>query len=151
MKSLDDALELRGRILSAFELAEIETEADATAPWLTFVVVGAGPTGVEMAGQIAELAHRTLRKDHRRSDPRQARVVLLEGAPTVLGTFGEHLAAKATKKLEQLGVEVQLGAVVVDIDEYGIDVKDSDGSTRRIASRTSTPSCSSFLVALAAR
>ncbi len=136
MKSLDDALELRGRILSAFEFAEIETEADATAPWLTFVVVGAGPTGVEMAGQIAELAHRTLRKDYRRIDPQQARVVLLEGAPTVLGTFGEHLAAKATKKLEQLGVEVQLGAVVVDIDEYGIDVKDSDGSTRRIASRT---------------
>jgi NADH dehydrogenase, FAD-containing subunit len=136
MKSLDDALELRGRILSAFEFAEIETEADATAPWLTFVVVGAGPTGVEMAGQIAELAHRTLRKDYRRIDPQHARVVLLEGAPTVLGTFGEHLAAKATKKLEQLGVEVQLGAVVVDIDEYGIDVKDSDGSTRRIASRT---------------
>ena len=95
MKSLDDALELRGRILSAFEFAEIETEADATAPWLTFVVVGAGPTGVEMAGQIAELAHRTLRKDYRRIDPQQARVVLLEGAPTVLGTFGEHLAAKA--------------------------------------------------------
>ena len=136
MKSLDDALELRGRILSAFEFAEIETEADATAPWLTFVVVGAGPTGVEMAGQIAELAHRTLRKDYRRIDPQQARVVLLEGAPTVLGTFGEHLAAKATKKLERLGVEVQLGAVVVDIDEYGIDVTDSDGSTQRIASRT---------------
>ena len=136
MKSLDDALELRGRILSAFEFAEIETEADATAPWLTFVVVGAGPTGVEMAGQIAELAHRTLRKDYRRIDPQQARVVLLEGAPTVLATFGEHLAAKATKKLEQLGVEVQLGAVVVDIDEYGIDIKDADGSTRRIESRT---------------
>jgi NADH dehydrogenase len=136
MKSLDDALELRGRILSAFEFAEIETEADTTAPWLTFVVVGAGPTGVEMAGQIAELAHRTLRKDYRRIDPRLARVVLLEGANTVLGTFGEHLAAKATRKLGQLGVEVQLGAVVVDIDEYGIDVKDSDGSTRRIQSRT---------------
>ncbi|MEP7017514.1 MAG: NAD(P)/FAD-dependent oxidoreductase [Actinomycetota bacterium] len=136
MKSLDDALELRGRILSSFEFAEIETEPGATAPWLTFVVVGAGPTGVEMAGQIAELAHRTLRKDYRRIHPEQARVVLLDGAPTVLGTFGEHLAAKATKKLEQLGVEVQLGAVVVDVDEYGIDVKDSDGSTRRIESRT---------------
>ena len=123
MKSLDDALELRGRILSAFEFAEIETEPDATAPWLTFVVVGAGPTGVEMAGQIAELAHRTLRKDYRRIDPLQARVVLLEGASMVLGTFGEHLAAKATKKLEQLVVEVQLGAVVVDVDEYGIDIK----------------------------
>jgi NADH dehydrogenase len=136
MKSLDDALELRGRILSAFEFAEIETEPDATAPWLTFVVVGAGPTGVEMAGQIAELAHRTLRKDYRRIDLEQARVVLLEGANTVLAAFGEHLAAKATKKLEQLGVEVQLGAVVVDVDEYGIDIRDADGSTRRIQSRT---------------
>src|SRR5664280_1082636 len=136
MKSLDDALELRGRILSALEFAEIETDPDATAPWLTFVVVGAGPTGVEMAGQIAELAHRTPRKDYRRIDPLQARVVLLEGASMVLGTFGEHLAAKATKKLEQLGVEVQLGAVVVDVDEYGIDIKDTGGSTRRIESRT---------------
>jgi NADH dehydrogenase len=95
-----------------------------------------------MAGQIAELAHSTLRKDYRRIDPRLARVVLLEGANTVLGTFGEHLAAKATKKLGQLGVEVQLGvqvqfgAVVVDIDEFGIDIKDADGSTRRIQSRT---------------
>jgi NADH dehydrogenase len=136
LKSIDDALELRGRILSAFEFAEIETEPDALAAWLTFVVVGAGPTGLEMAGQIVELAHRTLRKDFRRIDPEQTRVVLLDGASTVLGTFGDRLAAKATKKLEQLGVEVQLGAVVVDVDEHGIDVQDPDGSTRRIESRT---------------
>src|SRR5680860_366149 len=137
MKSIDDALELRGRIFGAFEMAELgASRGDNVDHHLTFVVVGAGPTGVEMAGQIAELSRRTLRKDFRRIDPQQARVVLLEGATTVLGTFGEHLAAKATKKLKQLGVEVQLGAVVVDIDEYGIDVKDSDGSTRRIASRT---------------
>ena len=136
LKSIDDALELRGRILSAFEFAEIETEPDATAPWLTFVVVGAGPTGVEMAGQIAELAHRTLAKDYRRIDLEQVRVVLLDGAPTVLGTFGDRLAAKATKKLEQLGVEVQLGVMVVDVDEYGIEVMGHDGGTRRIESRT---------------
>ena len=136
LKSIDDALELRGRILSAFEFAEIETEPDAVAPWLTFVVVGAGPTGVEMAGQIAELAHRTLHKDYRRIDPGQARIVLLDGAPTVLAAFGDHLAAKATKRLKQLGVDVQLGAMVVHIDEYGIEVKDPDGSTRRIESRT---------------
>ena len=129
LKSIDDALELRGGILSAFEFAEIETEPDALAAWLTFVVVGAGLTGVEMAGQIAELAHRTLRKDYRRVDPERARVVLLDRASTVLGTFGDRLAAKASKKLEQLGVEVQLGAVVVDVDECGIDVKDPDGST----------------------
>jgi NADH dehydrogenase len=136
LKSIDDALELRGRILSAFEFAEIETEPDARAAWLTFVVVGAGPTGVEMAGQIAELAHRTLPKDYRRIDLEQARVVLLDGASTVLGKFGDRLAAKATKKLKQLGVEVQLGVMVVDVDEYGIEVTDPDGGTRRIESRT---------------
>lgn len=136
LKSIDDALELRGRILSAFEFAEIETEPDAVEPWLTFVVVGAGPTGVEMAGQIAELAHRTLREDYRRIDPEQARVVLLDGASTVLATFGDRLAAKATKRLKQLGVDVQLGAMVVDIDEHGIEIKDPDGSVRRIESRT---------------
>lgn len=136
LKSIDDALELRGRILGAFEFAEIETEPEAMAPWLTFVVVGAGPTGVEMAGQIAELAHRTLRKDYRRIDLERARVVLLDGAPTVLGSFGDSLAAKATKKLEQLGVEVQLGMMVVDVDEYGLQVRDPDGSIRRIESRT---------------
>jgi NADH dehydrogenase len=136
LKSIDDALELRGRILSAFEFAEIETEPDARAAWLTFVVVGAGPTGVEMAGQIAELAHRTLPKDYRRIDLEQARVVLLDGASTVLGKFGDRLAAKATKKLKQLGVEVQLGVMVVDVDEYGIEVTDPDGGTRHIESRT---------------
>src|SRR5450830_385188 len=136
LKSIDDALELRGRILSAFEFAEIATDPDAIAPWLTFVVVGAGPTGVEMAGQIAELAHHTLRKDYRRIDTGKARIVLLDGAPTVLGTFGERLAANAAKKLEQIGVEVQLGAVVVDVDEYGLAVLNADGSTRRIQSRT---------------
>src|ERR1019366_6997806 len=111
------------------EVIDIDIEPDALAAWLTFVVVGAGLTGVEMAGQIAELAHRTLRKDYRRVDPERARVVLLDRASTVLGTFGDRLAAKASKKLEQLGVEVQLGAVVVDVDECGIDVKDPDGST----------------------
>lgn len=137
MKSLDDALELRGRILSAFEFAEIETEPAASAPWLTFVVVGAGPTGVEMAGQIAELAHSP--HPAQGLPPHQPRT---GAGRTARGCFygarhiREHLAAKATKKLEQLGVEVQLGAVVVDVDEYGINVKDSDGSTRRIESRT---------------
>lgn len=136
LKSIDDALELRGRILSAFEFAEIAADSGEIAPWLTFVVVGAGPTGVEMAGQIAELAHHTLRKDYRRIDPGQARVVLLDGAPAVLATFGKHLSANAAKKLEQIGVEVQLGAVVVDVDEDGITVLDANGTTRRIESRT---------------
>jgi NADH dehydrogenase len=132
MKSIDDALELRGRIFGAFELAEIaETEAEIER-LLTFVVVGAGPTGVEMAGQIAELAHRTLNKDFRRINTRAARVILLDAAPQVLPPFGAKLGAKTKKALEKLGVEVQLGAMVVDVDERGLEVKDKDGTRRRI-------------------
>jgi len=136
MKSVDDALELRGRIFGSFEMAEVETDPDELAAWLTFVVVGAGPTGVEMAGQIAELAHRALPGEFRRIDPRQARVVLLDAAPQVLPAFGERLGAKAQQKLERLGVQVQLGATVTDMDADGLEVRDADGTTRRIASRT---------------
>ena len=132
MKSIDDALELRGRIFGAFELAEIaETEAEIDR-LLTFVVVGAGPTGVEMAGQIAELAHRTLQKDFRRINTREARVVLVDAAGQVLPPFGAKLGRKTQRELEKLGVEVQLGAMVVDVDERGLEVKDKDGSRRRI-------------------
>ena len=92
MKSIDDALELRGRIFGSFELAELCTDPAEAEEWLTFVVVGAGPTGVEMAGQIAELAHRTLRRDFRRIDTTRARVILLDAAPAVLGAFGEKLS-----------------------------------------------------------
>jgi NADH:ubiquinone reductase (H+-translocating) len=136
MKSIDDALELRGRILSAFEFAELEDDPELVKQWLTFVVVGAGPTGVEMAGQIAELSRRTLRKDFRRIDPSQARIILLDAAPAVLGNFGDRLSAKATKELRKMGIDVQLGAMVVNVDEHGIEVKDTDGSTRRIEART---------------
>ncbi|HET7326079.1 MAG TPA: NAD(P)/FAD-dependent oxidoreductase [Nocardioidaceae bacterium] len=135
MKSIDDALELRGRILSAFEFAELEPDPAEVERWLTFVVVGAGPTGVEMAGQIAELARRTLRRDFRRIDPARTRIVLLDGAPAVLATFGDRLSAKAAKELTKLGVDVQLNALVTGVDETGIDVKDADGSIRRIESR----------------
>jgi NADH dehydrogenase len=132
MKSIDDALELRGRIFNAFEWAELASTPKEIERLMTFVVVGAGPTGVEMAGQIAELSRRTLPRDFRRIDTRKARIVLLDAAPTVLGAFGDHLGAKATAKLKELGVEVQLGAMVVGVDATGIDVRDSDGSTRRI-------------------
>jgi NADH dehydrogenase len=132
MKSIDDALELRGRIFGAFELAEIAEDEDDIDRLLTFVVVGAGPTGVEMAGQIAELAHRTLRKDFRRINTREARVILLDAAPQVLPPFGEKLGAKTKKELESLGIEVQLGSMVVDVDERGLEVQDKDGSRRRI-------------------
>jgi NADH dehydrogenase len=132
MKSIDDALELRGRIFGAFELAELADTDEEIERLLTFVVVGAGPTGVEMAGQIAELAHRTLKHDFRRINTRAARVILLDAAPQVLPPFGEKLGRKTEVELEKLGVEVQLGAMVVDVDERGLEVQDKDGTRRRI-------------------
>ena len=137
MKSIDDALELRGRIFGAFEWAELgAARGENVDHHLTFVVVGAGPTGVEMAGQIAELAHRTLKRDFRSINTREARVILLDAAPQVLPPFGARLGAKAKKELEDLGVEVQLGAMVTDVDERGLEVKDRDGTVRRIESMT---------------
>src|SRR3954462_4151936 len=136
MKSIDDALELRGRIFGAFELAELATDQAEIDRLLTFVVVGAGPTGVEMAGQIAELAHRTLRRDFRRIDPTTARVILLDAAPAVLPSFGEKLGDRARRQLAQTGVEVQLGAMVTDVDADGIEIKDADGQVRRINAAT---------------
>jgi NADH dehydrogenase len=136
MKSIDDALELRGRIFGAFELAELEDDPALRERWLTFVVVGGGPTGVEMAGQIAELAHRTLPGEFRRIDPRQARILLLDAVDSVLGSFGEELSTKALAQLHRLGVEVELGNMVVGIDETGIEVKDRTGATHRIECMT---------------
>jgi NADH dehydrogenase len=136
MKSIDDALELRGRIFGAFELAELATDPAERDRLLTFVVVGAGPTGVEMAGQIAELAHRTLRRDFRTIDPTQARVILLDAAPQVLPPFGEKLGERARRHLNEIGVEVQLGAMVTDLDADGLEVKDRDGQVRRIQAAT---------------
>ena len=135
MKSIDDALELRGRIFGSFELAELCEDPKDREEWLTFVVVGAGPTGVEMAGQIAELAHRTLRRDFRRIDTTKARVILLDAAPAVLGAFGEKLSKAARNQLNKIGVEVQLNVKVVGLDNTGVDVIDPDGSQRRIRSR----------------
>ncbi len=132
LKSIDDALELRGRIFGAFELAEGSTDPAQVDRLLTFIVIGAGPTGVEMAGQIAELARRALPGDFRRIDPRTARVVLLDGADKVLGSFGGSLPQHAAEHLKSLGVEVQLGAMVVGVDATGLVVKDKDGTTRRV-------------------
>ncbi|WP_456540855.1 NAD(P)/FAD-dependent oxidoreductase [Blastococcus sp. SYSU D00669] len=136
MKSIDDALELRGRIFGAFELAELATDQAEIDRLMTFVVVGAGPTGVEMAGQIAELAHRTLRKDFRNIDPTTSRIILLDAAPMVLPSFGERLGGRARRQLNDIGVEVQLGAMVTNVDENGIEVKDADGQVRRINAAT---------------
>ncbi|WKG00998.1 NAD(P)/FAD-dependent oxidoreductase [Mycolicibacterium sp. HK-90] len=134
MKSIDDALELRGRILGAFEQAERSSDPVRRAKLLTFTVVGAGPTGVEMAGQIAELSDQTLHGSFRHIDPTEARVILLDAAPAVLPPMGEKLGRKARERLEKMGVEVQLGAMVTDVDRNGLTVKDSDGTIRRIES-----------------
>src|SRR6476661_5436924 len=128
MKSIDDALELRGRIFGAFEMAELgATRGDDVDHLLTFVVVGAGATGVEMAGQIAELAHRTLRRDFRAINTRHARVILVDAAGQVLPPFGQKLGDKAKAEMEKLGVEVVLGAMVTDVDERGIEMKFKEG------------------------
>jgi NADH dehydrogenase len=136
MKSVDDALELRGRIFGAYELAELAEDQAEIDRLMTFVVVGAGPTGVEMAGQIAELAHRTLKHDFRRIDPTTSRVVLLDAAPKILPAFGEKLGGRARRQLNDIGVEVQLGAMVTDVDADGIEIKDADGQVRRINTAT---------------
>ena len=133
MKSIDDALELRGRIFGAFEMAELgASRGENIDHLLTFVVVGAGPTGVEMAGQIAELAHRTLKRDFRAINTRSARVVLVDAAPQVLPPFGAKLGQWTKKGLEKLGVEVMLGAMVTDVDERGLQVKFKSGKVERL-------------------
>ncbi|MFF0490431.1 NAD(P)/FAD-dependent oxidoreductase [Nocardia sp. NPDC004068] len=132
MKTIDDALELRARILGSFEEAEVAKTQEERDRFMTFVVVGAGPTGVELAGQIAELADRTLVGCFRNIDPRDARVVLLEGAGAVLAPMGPKLGGIAQRRLEKMGVEIQLNAMVTDVDARGVVVKDKDGSQRRI-------------------
>ena len=135
MKSIDDALELRGRIFGCFELAELCDDPAERQEWLTFVVVGAGPTGVEMAGQISELAHRTLPREFRRIDTKDAKVILLDAAPAVLGAFGDKLSNAAREQLETIGVDVELNAKVVGVDNTGVDIVDADGNERRIRCR----------------
>ncbi|PTR27448.1 NADH dehydrogenase [Rhodococcus sp. OK519] len=135
MKTIDDALELRGRILGAFEQAELSDDPAERARLLTFVVVGAGPTGVELAGQIAELAHRTLAGAFRKIDTRDSRVILLDGAPAVLPVYGGKLSRKAAERLEKLGVEIHLDAMVTNVDVDGLVVKAKDGTESRIESQ----------------
>src|SRR5271156_3855493 len=132
MKTIDDALELRGRILGAFEAAEVTTDPAERERRLTFVVVGAGPTGVEVAGQIVELAERTLAGAYRSIKPSDCRVILLDAAPAVLPPMGEKLGLKAQRRLEKMGVEVQLNAMVDDVDYLGLTVEERDGTKRRI-------------------
>ncbi len=136
VKSLESALLARARILSAFEAAEMEPDPQRRAGWLTFVVVGGGPTGVEVAGQIAELARDTLSRDFRSVDPRAGRVLLVEASDRVLTSFPPSLSAKAARSLERIGVTVLLGHTVVGVDDGGVTVKDSGGDSERIPART---------------
>jgi NADH:ubiquinone reductase (H+-translocating) len=132
MKTIDDALELRGRILGAFEAAEVATDQAERDRRLTFVVVGAGPTGVEVAGQIVELAERTLAGAYRTIKPSDCRVILLDGAAAVLPPMGPKLGLKAQRRLEKMDVEVQLNAMVTAVDYKGITIKEKDVGERRI-------------------
>jgi len=132
LKTLDGALELRDRILLAFEAAEVEQDDAARTAWLTFVVVGAGATGVEMAGQIAELAGDVLPREYRDVDTRAARVLLVEAGNRVLPAYGDKLSASAERQLRSLGVTPQLQSMVTDIDAAGVTL----ASGERIPART---------------
>ncbi|MDC4232987.1 NAD(P)/FAD-dependent oxidoreductase [Actinomyces sp. B33] len=134
MKTIDDALELRARIFGAFEAAEIAEDEAEVERLLTFVVVGAGPTGVEMAGQIRELASKTLKGEFRRIDPTRARVVLVDGADRPLPVFGERLGDKTRRELDRLGVEIRMNALVTDLDASTVTLRFADGSTEVIES-----------------
>ena len=120
LKTLDDALEMRRRVLLAFEAAERESDPDRQRRYLTFVIVGGGPTGVELAGALAEIARHSLRQDFRNIRPESARIILVEGGPHLLAAFPDHLRTAARKSLERLGVDVLTGAIVTDIDADGV-------------------------------
>jgi NADH:ubiquinone reductase (H+-translocating) len=135
MKTIDDALELRARIFGAFEMAEIEPDPETRRAWMTFAVVGAGPTGVEMAGQIAELSQRSLKHNFRNIDPASARVLLFDGGDAPLASFGEKLSSIATREIERIGVELRLHSRVTDVNPSTIVVQGPDGE-QRIACRT---------------
>ncbi|MDO5534444.1 MAG: NAD(P)/FAD-dependent oxidoreductase [Propionibacteriaceae bacterium] len=136
MKSIDDALELRARIFGAFEAAEGTDDPEERRKLLTFVVVGAGPTGVEMAGQIAELANVTLKEQFRSFDPADARVFLVDGADQVLPPFGPRLGVKTQRSLERAGVEVVLQALVTDVDADSVTWKTAEGESTRMPCAT---------------
>ncbi|MFZ2235016.1 MAG: FAD-dependent oxidoreductase, partial [Dokdonella sp.] len=119
LKTLDDALHIRRRVLEAFERAEREPDAAEQAKWLDFAIVGGGPTGVELAGTLAEIARHTLPREFRRSDPRHARIHLVEAGPRILSAMPESLSRKAKSQLEHLGVSVEVGQSVTGIDADG--------------------------------
>lgn len=135
LKSIEDAVEIRRRVLVAFERAERGVDDDERQRLLTFVVIGGGPTGVELAGAIAELSRTVLAREFRRIDPRRTKVILIEAGPRILPSFDEHLSSRAVDQLSELGVDVRVGAKVTSIDGDGVVVQ-VEGQEERIASRT---------------
>src|SRR6185295_3905871 len=128
--TIDDALELRGRIFGAFEMAEAAAGDQARRTWMTFAVIGGGPAGVEMAGQIAELSRRALKGNFRSIDPASARVLLFDGGDQIVSSFGDRLSGKATRELEHLGIEIRLHSRVTEVTPEGVVVSGPDGEER---------------------
>jgi len=135
LKSIEEATAIRHKILYAFECAERSNSEEEARAWLTFVIVGAGATGMELAGALAEIANETLKNDFRHINPREARIILMEGGPRVLNAFPEDLSAKAEKLVSRLGVEVAKGVMVTEIDAGGVTYKSGEES-KRLAAKT---------------
>jgi NADH:ubiquinone reductase (H+-translocating) len=136
MKTISDALTVRRRIFGAFEMAETESDPAQRRTWLTFALVGAGPTGVELAGQIRELATKTLRNEYRQANPGDARVLLFDGGPAPLATFGPELSGTTARILRELGVELHMGSIVTHVDADGLVARDHDGNETRYTAKT---------------
>ena len=135
LKSVEEAIDIRHKILYAFEVAERAPDPDLRRAWLSFVIVGAGPTGVELAGAIGEIAGQTLRNDFRSIHPADAQITLLDGGARILPTFPEDLAKKAERSLAKLGVQTKMGAMVTGVDRDGLDLKVND-ATERLSTKT---------------
>src|SRR5690348_13021640 len=136
LKTVEEATAIRHKILYAFEAAEREADAERRAAWLTFVIVGAGATGVELAGALGEIARETLKHDFRAIDPKDARILILDGAPRVLATFPPDLSVAAEKSLMRLGVRVREGVFVTEVDADGVSFRKQDGGVERLAAKT---------------
>jgi NADH:ubiquinone reductase (H+-translocating) len=136
MKTIDDALTVRRRVFGAFEMAETAADPVERQRWLTFACVGAGPTGVELAGQIREVATKTLGNEYRRANPRDARVLLFDGGTKPLAAFGDKLSQKATEELQKLGVELHMGSIVTNVDGDGLTARDHAGNETHYEAKT---------------
>ena len=136
MKTISDVLTIRRRVFGAFEMAETATDPAQRRAWLTFALVGAGPTGVELAGQIRELATKTLAREYRQANPENARVLLFDGGQAPLAAFGSGLSQTAARALGKLGVELHMGSIVTSVDAGGLVARDHDGNETRYDART---------------